>query len=410
MRVLILAGGFGTRLSSVLKDLPKSMAPIGKKPFLEFLIYIIKNQGFRDIVLSTGYKSDVIEDYFRDGTAFGVNISYSRESKPLGTGGAIRVAAENYPDDNYLVLNGDTFFDADYSCLMDFHKKSRSLLTIALKYKEDVKRYGCIEVQGDRIISFSEKNDRLRDGYINAGVMVLSREALPFFKKKETLSLEKEVMPLLLKENALSGLPFGGKFIDIGIPDDYFAASKNLPAWLSEPKIKVAFLDRDGIINEDAGYTYKVDDLKLVEGLIPFLSGLQKMGFKLIIITNQAGIGKGLFRSEDYLAFQEKLIKILNAEGIGILDSFYSPYHRDASLKKFRRESLLRKPGPGMALLAADKHNIDLAKSVMIGDRDSDRLELPYLHSYIKRGKYGNDPSLKTYLNFDEILEAIKNG
>ncbi len=410
MRVFILAGGFGTRLREVISDIPKPMAPIGRKPFLEFLISYLEKQGYRDIVLLTGYKSQIIEGHFGDGKKYGVNITYSREKNPLGTGGAIREAALLYPsEEDFLILNGDTFFDGDYRLLAGFHKSRGSLVTIALKYKIDVTRYGSVELEKGRIISFNEKPSKPEDGLINGGVTVLSNKSLPFFKEGPH-SLEKDVLPRIVDNKAVCGLPFGGKFIDIGIPEDYLKASKDLPGWLSGKKIKAAFLDRDGIINEDEGYTYRIEDLRLVEGAVQFLKDLENLGFRLIIVTNQAGIGKGLFGEKDYLLFQDKLVQILAADGISILDSFYSPYHNEAPLKKYRKNSLLRKPGPGMALCAADKYNIDLAESVMIGDRDSDRLDLPYLHSFIIKGKYGNDPALRTYSNFNEVLEAIKNG
>jgi len=154
---------------------------------------------------------------------------------------------------------------------------------------------------------------------------------------------------------------------------------------------------------------HKVSDLKIVEGAVPFLKSLKKMGYRFIIITNQAGIGKGIFGEKDYRIFQGELVKELSAQGIDILDSFFCPYHPEASIPEYRFESLLRKPEPGMVLAAADRHYIDVAQSVMIGDKDSDRIRLPYLRSYILRGRYGNDSSQRVYPDFDEILEAIIN-
>ncbi len=411
MQALILAGGFGTRLSHIVKDLPKPMAPIQNKPFLEILISYLKKQGINDIILLTGYKSESIEAYFQEGKKSGLSVRYSIEKEPLGTGGAVKKAALTMvQDEDFLLINGDTYFDVDCKYLMDFHKRNAALLTIALKYKEDVKRYGSVRLEDGRIMEFIEKSDCLEDGLINGGVSVLSKKALQYFKKDGFLSIEKEVMPLLLDEGKVYGVPFGGKFIDIGVPRDYYRAGKEIPGWLKKPKIKAAFLDRDGVLNVDEGYTHKAEDLRLVDGVIPFLKDLRKMGFKFIIITNQAGIGKGLFKNEDYDHFQETLLKKLSREGIEIIDSFYSPYHPEAVLEEYKKESLLRKPGPGMVLLAADKHHIDLNRSIMIGDRDSDRIRLPYLRSFILKSRYGSNPEFKTYADFNEITEALKNG
>ncbi len=410
MRALILAGGLGTRLSPVLKEKPKAMAPVGKRPFLEFIIGLLKKHGIEDISLLTGYKSSFIEDHFRDGRRFGVNIGYSVESEPIGTGGAVKLAAGSFPDDkDFLVLNGDTYFDVDYSALIDFHKGKKALLTMALKYMDDLSRYGSVEIRDYRVSGFSEKRKLRGNGYINGGVFILSSDALSYFQGSGFLSLEREVMPKLLGTGRVFGVPFGGKFIDIGIPEDYGAAQNQLPLWSRKQGIKAAFLDRDGILNEDKGYMHEISGLRLIEGAIPFLKSLKKMGFSFIIVTNQSGIGKGIFGTEDYLRFQDTLIKKLSSKGIDILDSFYSPYHPEAAVSAYRKDSLLRKPEPGMILAAADKHHIDVGKSVMIGDKDSDRIRLPYLRNYILKGGYIIDESLKVYSNFNEILEDIKN-
>ncbi len=410
MHALILAGGLGTRLSTILKDQPKPMAPIGKRPFLEFIIAMLEKQGIRDIVLLTGHKSGTVEKHFGDGRNFGVSIIYSIEREPLGTGGAVKLASGLLSgDEDFLVLNGDTYFNIDYMNLIDFHKKKKALMTVSLKYVDDPGRYGSITIQDYRVSGFIEKGSISGGGYINGGVMVLSPGALSYFRRDGFLSLEREVMPSLLETGRVFGIPFGGKFIDIGIPDDYRASLEKLPLWERTHMIRAAFLDRDGIINEDNGYLYRVKELKLLDGSVSFLKVLKKMGFSFIIITNQSGIGKGIFSEEDYHIFQNELIRKLSTEGIDILDSFFCPFHPEASILEYRWESILRKPEPGMVLAAADKHFIDIAKSVMIGDKESDRIHLPYLRNYILRGHYDVDESLGVYSDFDEILEAIKN-
>ncbi len=412
MKVFILAGGFGTRLSHIVKDAPKPMAPIQGRPFLKYLIDYLGKQGFNDIILLTGYKGDIIENYFLDGRSFGVQIKYSRETDPLGTGGAVKKAAERFcPNEDFIVINGDTYFDAGIKYLMDYHHLSNSLISMALKYKSDVKRYGSVKLSGNRVIEFVEKRSDLDDGFINGGIYVLSHRAISYFNKQGILSLENEVLPGIMKnsEEIISGIPFGGRFIDIGVPEDYYRADKVLESWINEDKIKAAFLDRDGTITEDTGYTYRPEELNFIPGAITFLKELQKMNYRLIIVTNQAGIGKGRFTEKEFINFQEEMQKKLLDYDIGILDSFYCPYHKEAVIEKFKKESLLRKPGPGMILEAADKHNIDLYRSLMIGDKESDNIEsLPYLKCFIIAGKYPINDNLKTYDGFNTIIQEIK--
>jgi D,D-heptose 1,7-bisphosphate phosphatase len=412
MQAFILAGGFGTRLAYIVKDVPKPMAPIGRKPFLAFLIENLKNQGIKEIVLLTGHKSEQIESYFGNGSRFGVNIQYSVETSPLGTGGAILKAANLYlKNDNFLVLNGDTYFDVDCKLLMQFHEENQAVLTIGLKYKKDVKRYGNVEISGSRVSRFTEKNPSLEDGLINGGIYAVHKKALSYFEKRETLlSFENEVMPLLMKQETILGIPFGGKFIDIGVPEDYSFADQVLKGWQKQKKIKAAFLDRDGIINKDKGYTNKLSDLEWVDGIISFLKKLARLKYQLIIVTNQAGIAKGKFTEEDYLSFQKGLTICLKKEGIIILDSFYCPFHKEGTVKKYTKNSFLRKPNPGMILEAADLYNIDISKSIMVGDKASDRILLPCLKSYILKGAYPLPEGFPIYQNFDEILEGLQNG
>lgn len=412
MLVFILADNFETRPSHILKDIPTPMASIQKKPFLQYIIETLKKQKIYNIVLVTTYKGETVENYFDNGKIFGVSITYSREEKSLGTGGAILKAISKYPnEEDFLILNGNTYFDIDYNYLESFHRERGSIFTMALKFQRNLNRYSSVVIDEEyKIKGFIKSGVDYTDGFISGGIFIMNRKALGFFKKDFFLSLENEVVEELLPSQRVYGLPFGGKFTNIGIPEDYHLAKKKLKDWINERKIKVAFLDRDGVINEDDGYTYKVEDLRFVEGIVPFLKELKKKKFYFIIITNQAGIGKGYFTENDYKKFQKTLIEILKKEGVKILDSFYCPYHPEAVIEKYKRFSLLRKPAPGMVLMAAEKYSVDLFRSIMIGDRKSDRINLPYLKCYILKGKYSSEDPLKVYSDYKEILGELENG
>jgi D,D-heptose 1,7-bisphosphate phosphatase len=413
MKALILAGGFGTRLAHVVKDVPKPMAPVSGRPFLEYPILSLKKQGITDIILLTGYRSAQIEEHFGGGAGLGVNIRYSVETSPLGTAGAIRQAVRNFgfaPDERFVVLNGDTWFDADYSLFDKFHTGGNYTLSIALKYRDDVRRYGAVELRDSQVQGFIEKNDSLGDGFINGGVYLMSASLMRDVPDGRAVSFETGVIPRLLADKTpIGGIPFGGKFIDIGVPEDYALAGRELPLWIDNAarKIRVAFLDRDGIIIEDNRYPHRDEDLQLLPGAVRFMAGLSGAGYSLIIVTNQAGIAKGVFTEETYRGFSEKLTNLLADNGISILDTYYCPFHPEAAIEQYRRESLLRKPGPGMILEAADRHFADLSHSVMVGDKDSDRIQLPYLRSYILRSGYELDGSGEAYNSFEEMEERI---
>jgi D-glycero-alpha-D-manno-heptose 1-phosphate guanylyltransferase len=226
VKVIILAGGFGTRLQSVVKDLPKPMALVNGQPFLELLIRKLKGYGITDIVLSVGYMRDLICDYFGNGTVLGVTINYSAETSPLGTGGAIRTAMERFPAERYLVMNGDSLFDYDLDELLTFHQARHALLTIALAEVADKSRYGAVELDANgKITCFAEKG-AAGDGLINAGVYLLEQQVREMFPA-EVCSFEQDLLRPMVGDR-LYGLPQQGFFIDIGLPEDYLRLNQLL--------------------------------------------------------------------------------------------------------------------------------------------------------------------------------------
>lgn len=225
MEAIILAGGFGTRLRHVVSDVPKPMAPMNDmgKPFLSVLLKKLAEEGMTHIVLSTGYMSEVIENYFGREYA-GIRIDYSVEKMPLFTGGAVKLALSKCEEDTVFVLNGDTYFDIDLAAMGKFHSGQRADLTIAIKNMHDFDRYGTVEVQNNRITSFQEKKF-CQDGWINGGVYCLNRLLLTDVPMQR-FSLEKDFMEKKVTELKMMVFPSQGYFIDIGIPEDYAIAQK----------------------------------------------------------------------------------------------------------------------------------------------------------------------------------------
>lgn len=216
---IILAGGLGTRLKSVIHDIPKPMAPIAGKPFLYRLLSYISKFNPSKIVLSTGYLSSNIEQYF--GYSFNdIPILYSIEHEPLGTGGAIKKSLNYCNTDNCLILNGDTFFKIDYNELLKFHNSNKSDFTIALKDIEKPERYGTVETNEGNIIAFKEKNKELKNGLINAGIYLLSKSTIKYFPTEEKFSFEKDFLEKNIEKLKIKAWVTDEYFIDIGIPED----------------------------------------------------------------------------------------------------------------------------------------------------------------------------------------------
>lgn len=225
MEAIILAGGFGTRLQSVVQDVPKPMAPINGKPFLAFLLDSLSKQAVRKIILSTGYRHKVIENYFKN-CYKGMKIVYSVEQEPLGTGGAILKALGKATNRNVFVINGDTFLQLNMAEMMEKHLSLGSDITMALKLMENFDRYGAVEVEIGKITGFKEKK-QCQSGYINGGVYLLRPEIFDV-KLPERFSFESDFLEKHVESLNINAFITPGYFIDIGIPEDYQRARTEL--------------------------------------------------------------------------------------------------------------------------------------------------------------------------------------
>jgi len=218
---IILAGGFGTRLQSVVTDVPKPMAPINSIPFLTYQFNYLKHFGINHIVLSVGYLNEKIRAYYQDSFE-GITIQYVIEDTPLGTGGGIRKAMELCTDEWVLALNGDSFFDVDLKKFQAEHSANHSQISLTLRKVADAARYGTIELNKNRITSFKEKNNVNAPGLINGGVYILNKKLfLDSTPLNANFSIEKDFFETNIHQLHINGFEFDGYFIDIGIPEDY---------------------------------------------------------------------------------------------------------------------------------------------------------------------------------------------
>ena len=362
---VILVGGKGSRLGELTKYFPKPMLEINEQPFLIYLIDTIERFGFKEIILLASHANKVLIDYFKDLEYKECKIKIIIEEAPLGTGGAI-VNAYDYLDDTFFCINGDSVIEGNWLSLKPILKKNYDAV-IALTEVNNSSRYGSIEISGDRIIEFNEKNKHSDSGLINGGIYILRKKIFKNYKNK-FISLEKDIFPNLLLNNQLGGKKVIGYFIDIGTPESLSKAKKRI--W-SKNKKAVIF-DRDGTLSEDInGYTYKVSDLVWKPGAKDLIKNLNDNNFYVFVVTNQSGIARGYYNESDVTLLHDYINDELKNLEAHIDEFFISPYHPD-NPNEYSHLSHLRKPETGMLDLAANRWAIDKSKSFLIGDKNSD--------------------------------------
>ena len=364
---IILAGGFGTRLSHVVSDVPKPMAPVYGRPFLCYLLDRLVDAGVSRVILATGYKHECIETYF--GTQYrGIEIVYSNEDTPLFTGGAIRQAALQIQSDELVVLNGDTLFDIDLQKLYNFHVQQQANLSIALRQVNDTSRYGSVTCTNGHIVAFHEKTESQGAGDINGGIYAINRAWLMSQPLPTKFSFEKELMQPMAGQAGFYGLRFKDYFIDIGVPEDYYRAQEEFKSLF--PQDQFLFLDRDGILNKHLPGEY-VRNWNMWEWLPGVLDAMPKLAQRyqrIFIVTNQQGVGKGLMTEADLEDVHRHMLADIEAAG-GRIDKVYVCTELESA------HSPNRKPEIGMALQAKiDFPEVDFHRSVMVGDSASDEL------------------------------------
>jgi D-glycero-alpha-D-manno-heptose 1-phosphate guanylyltransferase len=224
LEAIILAGGFGTRLQKVVNDLPKSMALVNDKPFLEYLLNFLTGQGIDKVILSVGYKREIIREYFKDRYRQ-MAISYAVEEEPLGTGGGILNAMEMVEGKFAFAMNGDSMFRIDLNAMQQLHERSCADLTMALRFLDDTSRFGTVRIDGHkRVTGFYEKMTGSEAGYINGGVYLINKDFLTSSAFGKKFSIEKDCFEKCFRESGIYGYPAKGYFLDIGIPEDYMTA------------------------------------------------------------------------------------------------------------------------------------------------------------------------------------------
>jgi D,D-heptose 1,7-bisphosphate phosphatase len=367
-QAVVLVGGKGTRLGELTRAVPKPLLEIGPGlRFLDSLLLELARHGFSDIVLLAGHLGDQVEAAYAGRNILDARVTVLREPEPQGTGGALRFAADIL-DPWFLMTNGDSLFEFNLRELTQGLDKS-ALGRLALREIADPARYGAVRLEGSRVTGFEEKNAALRGpALINGGVYALQRAIVD--RIPGPCSIEQDVFPQLAREGRLEGQAFSGYFLDIGLPHTYDQARSELPARRVRP---CAFLDRDGVLNVDKGYTHRPEDLKWTPGAQSAVRLLNDSGWYVAVVTNQAGVARGYYDEAAVHRFHQRMQEELAESGAHIDLFQYCPFHPDAVIERFRAtDHPDRKPNPGMLLRTMELLPIAKHRSFLIGDQPSD--------------------------------------
>jgi len=364
--LVILAGGLGSRLAEVTKNTPKPMLKFQKYTLIDYLLMQYSKYSFKKIYIIAGYRGDKIFKQYNKKKINLTEIRVLKESEPRGTGQALLLIKKKITK-KFILINGDSIFNIDIKKFLNFCK-NEDIGCIALSKNNTYKKnkiLNNISIEGGKII-FS-KTSKL----MNGGIYFLSKKIYRYFPKKEKISFENDVLKKLIIQNRLSGIVYKSFFLDIGTKKNYIKAKKLIPKIFSKPAV---FLDRDGVINHDFKYVNKYKEFKFRKNVLKGLHFLVKKNYYIFIVTNQAGIGKAIFPEKNFIFLHKKLNKILGKKNIFFNDIKYSPYHLDSKIKKYKKYSIMRKPGNGMIKELFKSWNIKKNKSFVLGDKFSDYL------------------------------------
>lgn len=407
MEAIILAGGLGTRLRSELSEIPKSMALIGSRPFLEYQMDHLLANGISRFILSVGYKSEYIRKHFSDRYK-NCEIIYAIEKTLLGTGGAIKNAMQFVVGDQVVIANGDSLFFSDLQAQFRIHLAYEADVTLALKPMRKIDRYGTILIDGSgKITSFSEKQFAGK-GLINGGLYIFNVSSFRRLDLPDIFSIEKDFFKTKVNQLNFFGAISKGYFLDIGIPEDFKRAQYEIGMFPKIDKSWTLFLDRDGVINRklDKDYVKSLNEFEFIPGALDSIVSLSDFFGRLIIVTNQQGIGKGVMTEEDLNQIHSFLLEKVRKMGGNIDAIYHAPQLEEEG-------SPMRKPGIGMSLQAKkDFPEIDFTKSIIIGDSKKD-LEFgkrANMISVLINDKSANkveDYSIESLFDFNELLTSI---
>lgn len=405
MKTVIMAGGKGTRISSVASDIPKPMIKIERKPILEHEIECLRAQGFTDIIITVGHLGNVIMDYFGDGSGvssvtgepFGVHIDYFEEKIPLGNAGALFKIREKL-DGDFLLLNADAMFDVDFNRFVKFHQAHDVLVTLFTHPNSHPYDSGLIiadkEGMVEKWLAKEEERPKYYKNRVNAGLHVVNSKMFNLIDinpntvgcigedgKPIKVDLDRQILKLLSGTGKMFCYDSPEYVKDMGTPERYFSVCNDFKNGIVQGKNlknkqKAVFLDRDGTINKYVGFLRNIEDFELIDGVAEAIRRINEAGYLAIVVTNQPVIARGEVTVKELDEIHKKMETLLGAEGAYLDAIYYCPHHPhkgyEGEISELKIDCECRKPKPGMLLRAAIDFNIDLAQSWMIGDGEND--------------------------------------
>ena len=394
MKTVIMAGGKGTRISSIASDIPKPMIKIDGIPILEREIDCLVQQGFDDIIITVSHLGHIIMDYFGDGSGtspvtekpFGAHIEYYNEVQPLGNAGALFKIKDKLSD-TFLLLNADVAFDVDFHRLIQAHYDKSGLATLFTHSNSHPYDSGLlITDDNDCVIQWLTKEDQRPEWYancVNAGLHVLDKSVLDVDIHSDKVDLDRQILKPMAGSGQLYIYQSSEYVEDMGTPARYEKVCKAYQTGIVQArnlhnKQKAIFLDRDGTINKYVGYLTEPEEFELLPGVAEAIRKINNSGYLAIVVTNQPGIAQGRLTMQTLHVIHNKMETLLGQEGAFINKLYYCPHHPDkgfeGEIPELKIPCSCRKPKPGMILQAAKDFNIDLAASWMIGDDQRDIL------------------------------------
>lgn len=432
MKTVIMAGGKGTRLSPAVPGIPKPMVKICGKPVLEHEIKCLREQGFREIIITVSHMASEIMNYFGDGSGispsdgkpFGVRIEYFVEEKPLGNAGAL-FRLKDRLDEDFLLLNADSMFDVDFRRFVEFHKLHGGMATLFTHPNSHPYDSGLVIAGRDNSVRQWLAKEDARPRYyknrVNAGLHVLNCRLLEKEPETEKVDLDRQILKPLAGTGELYCYDSPEYVKDMGTPERYYSVIKDYEAGIVQKrnlrnKQKAVFLDRDGTINQYAGFLSDVDSFRLLDGVCEAVRKINESGYLAVVVTNQPVIARGELTFEGLEEIHNKMETLLGQEGVYLDAVYYCPHHPDKGFEGevagLKIECGCRKPKPGMLLKAAEDLNIDLASSWMVGDgeRDIGAGRAAGCHTaLIGKGKYGQESTVGSLLEFTDSMIRENN-
>lgn len=427
MKIIIMAGGKGTRIASVNSTIPKPMLPILGKPVLEYGITCIKNQGYTDITIITGYLGHIIKNYFDDGSQWGVSIQYVTEEKPLGTAGALYYLKNDLSDD-FLLLNGDIIFDIDIERMHYYHNMNSGIATIFTHPNSHPYDSGIIVTDEKGCVQdwLHKENRRLwYQNRVNAGIHMLSPRIFDkkygMYQELKKLDLDRDVLKPLILRQELYAYDSPEYVKDMGTPDRLLQVIKDVQTGKVEAKNlskkqKAVFLDRDGTINKYVGFLRNIDEFELLPEAGEAVREINALGYLVIVVSNQPVIARGEVSEKELFQIHNKMETLLGEKGAYVDAIYYCPHHPDKGYSGERTELKIdcscRKPKPGMILQAARDFNIELSKSWMVGDSEADvmagkRAGCKTVYLSKERKDIGQDSTFCSLKDFQRFITEI---